>query len=70
MSGDRLGGEVKLVSSLTPQRLVAWAKRLDRQPRSCRWGFDPNGDMDLRRATRLTVRDGDVSYLGVGEVDG
>jgi branched-chain amino acid transport system substrate-binding protein len=33
-----------------------------------RWSFDPNGDIDLRRATRLTVRDGDFSYLEVGEV--
>ena len=34
-----------------------------------RWSFDSNGDIDLRRATRLTVRDGDFSYLGVDEVD-
>jgi branched-chain amino acid transport system substrate-binding protein len=34
-----------------------------------RWSFDSNGDIDLRRATRLTVRDGDFSYLGVREVD-
>jgi branched-chain amino acid transport system substrate-binding protein len=34
-----------------------------------RWSFDRNGDIDLRRATRLTVRDGDFSYLGVREVD-
>jgi branched-chain amino acid transport system substrate-binding protein len=35
-----------------------------------RWSFDSNGDIDLRQATRLTVRDGDFSYLGVGEVEG
>jgi branched-chain amino acid transport system substrate-binding protein len=34
-----------------------------------RWSFDSNGDIDLRRATRLTVRDGDFSYLEVGEVE-
>lgn len=34
-----------------------------------RWSFDPNGDIDLRRATRLTVRDGDFSYLEVREVE-
>jgi branched-chain amino acid transport system substrate-binding protein len=34
-----------------------------------RWSFDSNGDIDLRRATRLTVRDGEFSYLGVREVD-
>ena len=28
-----------------------------------RWGFDSNGDIDLRQATRLTVRDGDFSLL-------
>jgi branched-chain amino acid transport system substrate-binding protein len=33
-----------------------------------RWSFDSNGDIDLRRATRLTVRDGDFRYLEVGEV--
>jgi branched-chain amino acid transport system substrate-binding protein len=32
------------------------------------WSFDSNGDIDLRRATRLTVRDGDFSYLEVGEI--
>jgi branched-chain amino acid transport system substrate-binding protein len=32
------------------------------------WSFDANGDIDLRRATRLRVRDGDFSYLEVGEV--
>jgi branched-chain amino acid transport system substrate-binding protein len=30
-----------------------------------RWSFDRSGDIDLRKATRLTVRDGDFSYLGV-----
>ncbi len=35
-----------------------------------RWSFDSNGDIDLRQATRLTVREGDFSYLGVGEVEG
>jgi branched-chain amino acid transport system substrate-binding protein len=35
-----------------------------------RWSFDSNGDIDLRRATRLTVLDGAFSYLGVREVDG
>jgi branched-chain amino acid transport system substrate-binding protein len=34
-----------------------------------RWSFDRNGDIDLRRATRLTVRDGDFSYLEVREVE-
>ena len=34
-----------------------------------RWSFDSNGDVDLRRATRLTVLDGDFSYLEVGEVE-
>ena len=34
-----------------------------------RWSFDSNGDVDLRRATRLAVRDGDFTYLWVGEVD-
>jgi branched-chain amino acid transport system substrate-binding protein len=34
-----------------------------------RWSFDSNGDIDLRRATRLTVRDGSFTYLGVHEVD-
>jgi branched-chain amino acid transport system substrate-binding protein len=34
-----------------------------------RWSFDSNGDVDLPRATRLTVRDGDFRYLEVGEVD-
>jgi hypothetical protein len=29
----------------------------------------PDGDIDLGRATRLTVLDGDFSYLGVREVD-
>jgi branched-chain amino acid transport system substrate-binding protein len=33
------------------------------------WSFDSNGDIDLRRATRLAVRDGDFSYLEVGEVE-
>jgi branched-chain amino acid transport system substrate-binding protein len=33
-----------------------------------RWSFDANGDIDLRHATRLTVRDGEFSYLEVGEV--
>jgi branched-chain amino acid transport system substrate-binding protein len=35
-----------------------------------RWSFDGNGDIDLRRATRLTVLDGAFSYLGVREVEG
>jgi branched-chain amino acid transport system substrate-binding protein len=35
-----------------------------------RWSFDSNGDVDLRRATRLAVRDGDFSYLEVREVEG
>ncbi|MGH3117396.1 MAG: branched-chain amino acid ABC transporter substrate-binding protein [Gaiellales bacterium] len=34
-----------------------------------RWSFDSNGDVDLRRATRLTVRDGDFTYLEVREVE-
>ncbi len=34
-----------------------------------RWSFDPNGDVDLRRATRLTVRDGAFAYLDVREVE-
>jgi len=34
-----------------------------------RWSFDSNGDVDLRRATRLTVRDGDFTYLEVAEVE-
>lgn len=34
-----------------------------------RWSFDSNGDVDLRRATRLTVREGNFNYLGVGEVE-
>jgi branched-chain amino acid transport system substrate-binding protein len=34
-----------------------------------RWSFDSNGDVDLRRATRLTVLDADFSYLEVGEVE-
>jgi branched-chain amino acid transport system substrate-binding protein len=33
-----------------------------------RWSFDSNGDIDLRRATRLTVRDGDFSFLDAREV--
>jgi branched-chain amino acid transport system substrate-binding protein len=33
-----------------------------------RWSFDANGDIDLRRATRLIVRDGDFTYLEVREV--
>jgi branched-chain amino acid transport system substrate-binding protein len=34
-----------------------------------RWSFDSNGDIDLTRATRLTVRDGDFIYLEVREVE-
>lgn len=34
-----------------------------------RWSFDSNGDVDLRRATRLTVRGGDFTYLEVREVE-
>jgi branched-chain amino acid transport system substrate-binding protein len=34
-----------------------------------RWSFDANGDADLRRATRLAVRDGDFAFLEVREVD-
>jgi branched-chain amino acid transport system substrate-binding protein len=34
-----------------------------------RWSFDSNGDIDLRRATRLTVRDGEFAYLEVCEVE-
>ena len=34
-----------------------------------RWSFDANGDADLRRATRLAVRDGDFAFLDVREVD-
>ena len=30
-----------------------------------RWSFDANGDIDLRRATRLTVRDGAFEPLTV-----
>jgi len=30
-----------------------------------RWSFDANGDSDLRRGTRLTVRDGDFEALTV-----
>jgi branched-chain amino acid transport system substrate-binding protein len=30
-----------------------------------RWSFDPNGDIDLRRATRLTVRNGRFEPLKV-----
>ncbi len=33
-----------------------------------RWSFDDNGDINLREATRLTVRDGEFSYLEVGEI--
>lgn len=34
-----------------------------------RWSFDSNGDIDVRRATRLTVRNGDFAYLEVSEVE-
>jgi branched-chain amino acid transport system substrate-binding protein len=34
-----------------------------------RWSFDANGDIDLRRATRLTVRDHDFEPLKVLEVE-
>jgi branched-chain amino acid transport system substrate-binding protein len=34
-----------------------------------RWSFDSEGDIDLRRATRLTVRDGGFSYLEVREIE-
>ena len=34
-----------------------------------RWSFDANGDIDLRRATRLTVRDGDFEPLSVLEIE-
>ena len=34
-----------------------------------RWSFDSNGDIDFRRATRLTVTDGDFAYLEVREVE-
>jgi branched-chain amino acid transport system substrate-binding protein len=30
-----------------------------------RWSFDANGDIDLRRATRLTVRNGIFEPLAV-----
>jgi branched-chain amino acid transport system substrate-binding protein len=33
-----------------------------------RWSFDANGDIDLRRATRLTVRGGDFEPLKVLEI--
>ena len=34
-----------------------------------RWSFDGNGDADLRRGTRLTVRDGDFEALTVLPID-
>jgi branched-chain amino acid transport system substrate-binding protein len=34
-----------------------------------RWSFDENGDIDLRRGTRLTVRDGDFEALTVLPID-
>jgi hypothetical protein len=34
-----------------------------------RWSFDSNADIDLRRATRLTVRDSDFTYLEVRDVE-
>lgn len=34
-----------------------------------RWSFDANGDLDLRRGTRLTVRDGDFEALTVLPID-
>jgi branched-chain amino acid transport system substrate-binding protein len=34
-----------------------------------RWSFDANGDIDLRRATRLTVRDGRFEPLAVLSID-
>ncbi len=33
-----------------------------------RWSFDANGDIDLRRATRLTVAGSDFGSLEVGEI--
>ena len=35
-----------------------------------RWSFDANGDIDLRRGTRLTVRSGRFEPLQVLAVEG
>ena len=34
-----------------------------------RWSFDANGDIDLRRCTRLTVRDGRFEPLSVFPIE-
>jgi branched-chain amino acid transport system substrate-binding protein len=35
-----------------------------------RWSFDANGDIDLRRGTRLTIRNGSFEPLTVLSIDG
>jgi hypothetical protein len=35
----------------------------------CTWSFDANGDIDLRRATRLTVRGHDFEPLSALEIE-
>jgi branched-chain amino acid transport system substrate-binding protein len=35
-----------------------------------RWSFDPNGDITLRRTSRLTVKKGDFAFLSVFELNG
>ena len=67
MSGGRLGGQIKLVSSLT--RSGSSRGQSDSIVNAIRLRLDSNGDIDLRRATRLTVRDGDFTYLEVAEVE-